>query len=582
MAMSETSARSRHSSDEYAVAWNMEDVGSAESELPAVQPAGVELQFETFPSLPRRVRSDLHRLIHELNDAREKLRFQSMLLDQIQDTITATDMQGRITYVNQTVARLLKRRKDELIGQSVNDAYGCDSSLGMTQQDILQITIDDGQWQGEVANITSDGQERLLECHTWVMRNEQGLPMGLCGIGRDITERRQDENERRQFEEHVRDTEKLQSLGVLAGGIAHDFNNLLVGVLGNADLALRDLPAHTSAHDCVESIRTCALRATELTKQMLAYAGKAQFRVQPIHLSELVTETGPLLWTSVTRKAQLRYDLADPLPAVRIDVTQIRQVLMNLMTNASEAVGNDAGHICVRTSLEELSRDQVSQMYLGERLPAGPYVMMEVSDTGCGMDEGTIARIFEPFYSTKFTGRGLGLSAVLGIVRSHGGALSVASAPGEGTTFRVYLPACDDSVKPLRQPATDRKELWKGKGLLMVVDDEPSVLGVADLMLRRLGFETVLAHNGPEAIQLYSQRKDDIQAVLLDMSMPTMDGLDTLTALRSIQPGVKAILCSGYSRQIAAERFSDKQLSAFLQKPFELATMAQALENALG
>jgi PAS domain S-box-containing protein len=579
MAMSETSARSSHSMNEYAVAFNTEDVGRADGETRSSSGAAVR-NPHPYRRVPRSVQKEFHRLSREFMKAWDTLRFQSTIFDQIQDTITATDLEGRITYVNQAVVRLFKRPREEIIGQLV-DIYGCDPSRGASQREILRETLRTGTWHGEVVNIASDGQQRVIECHTWIMRDEHGRPMGLCGIGTDVTERRKEENERKQFEEHVRDTEKLQSLGVLAGGIAHDFNNLLVGVLGNADLALRDLPERTSARKCVESIRSCALRATELTKQMLAYAGKAKFNVQRIHVSDLVTETGPLLWTSVTRKAQLRYDLARQLPAVRVDVTQMRQVLMNLITNASEAVGNHAGHILVRTAVENLRRDDLQHMHLGEDCPPGRYVILEVSDTGEGMDAQTLANIFTPFFSTKFEGRGLGLSAVLGIVRSHGGAMTVESAPGEGTTFRIYLPAGDEIIETHQITPSPRKELWKGQGLLLVVDDEPAVLRVADSMLQRLGFDTVLAHDGREAVETYRKRKDDVLAVLLDLSMPFMDGFDTLKILRSIQPSVRVILCTGYSRQIAAERFADEQLSAFLQKPFELASIAEAMETAL-
>ncbi|MBN1556064.1 MAG: PAS domain S-box protein [Phycisphaerae bacterium] len=579
MAIEESSARSRHSSDEYATALFTEDAERNHSPSPSFLDV-LDETFHKIGSPPRNVREALQRLTRELHDADEKLRLQSLILNHIRDTITATDLEGRITYVNDAAVEFFKYAREELIGKTV-DIYGCDPSRGATQKEMIRETLDKGTWHGEVVNRCSDGQEKFVDCHTWIMRDERGNPIGLCGVGSDITERKRDEQERELFEEHLRDTEKLQSLGVLAGGIAHDFNNLLVGVLGNADLALRDLPETTPTRECVESIRNCALRATELTKQMLAYAGKAQFHIQPVHLNKLISETASLLWTSVTRKAQLRYQLTNRLPAVRADMTQLRQVLMNLITNASEAVGNNSGFIHIRTDVEDLSREEIHQMYLGEHLDEGQYVTLEVSDTGIGMDADTLTKMFEPFFTTKFTGRGLGLSAVLGIVRAHKGAIRVQSSPGVGTSFRLYLPACDDKVETPREDTNGKATLWKGRGLVMVVDDEPSVLGVADMMLQRLGFDTILANNGPEALEQFARRKDEILAVLLDMSMPAMDGQDTLEALRNVRPDARVILCSGYSREVAAERFSDAALAGYLQKPFELASVSQALQAVL-
>ncbi len=381
---------------------------------------------------------------------------------------------------------------------------------------------------------------------------------------------------------HAQETEKLRSLGVLAGGIAHDFNNLLVGILGNVDLALREMPDTAGVRESLESIRLCALRASELTDQILAYAGKGRFWICPVNLNELTTEITRLLWTNLSRKAKLHYDLCGRLPAVQADVTQMRQVLMNLITNASEALGEEAGQIHIRTSVSHMDAAALCGLHLGEGLSEGRYVCLEVSDTGDGMNEETLARVFDPFFSTKFTGRGLGLSAVLGIVRAHRGAIDILSAPGEGTTFRIYLPASNRSCRPTEPQPAENAEAGLDSGTLLVVDDEPAVLKVARAMLERLGFTVVLAGNGQEAVDLFAPHAEEIRAVLLDMSMPGMDGRETFHLLREIRPDVRAILCSGYTEQIAVERFSGLGLAGFLQKPYEMDRMARTLRRVLG
>ena len=375
------------------------------------------------------------------------------------------------------------------------------------------------------------------------------------------------EEQRRHLETQVLQAQKLESLGVLAGGIAHDFNNLLTGVLGNAQLAQYDLPPVSPVREYVEEIEQAARRAAELCRQMLAYSGKGRFVVQPIDLSEVVEEMGHLLEVSISKKAALKCDLAEGLPAITADATQIRQIILNLITNASEALGEHSGVISVSTGVMDCDRVYFRTTYLDEDLPEGRYVYVEVADTGCGMDQDTCGKIFEPFFTTKFTGRGLGLAAVLGIVRGHRGAIRVYSEPGEGTTFKVLFPAVDQPATPHRGETAAPEEL-RGTGTVLLVEDEEHVRKTGQHMLERMGFTVLTAVDGREGVRVFREHADEIDCVLLDLTMPNMDGVEAFQELRRIREGVPVILASGYNEQDATQRFTGKGLAGFVQKPY--------------
>ncbi len=397
---------------------------------------------------------------------------------------------------------------------------------------------------------------------------------------RDITGTKQMEEERQRLEEQLQHAQKLESLGVLAGGIAHDFNNLLTGVLGNAEIALMDLPPEVPARTQLQAISTAAQRAAELTKQMLAYSGKGRFVVQHLNLSTLVEEMANLLEVSISKKAVVSYDFARDLPPIEADATQIRQIIMNLMTNASEAIGNTSGAISVGTGVMEADRPYLSETYLDEQLPEGFYVYLEVSDTGCGFEKETMEKLFDPFFTTKFTGRGLGLAAVLGIVRGHGGAVKVSSEPARGSTFRVLFPCSEEAAKAPTQ-ATVGDESWRGSGTILVVDDEEIVRRVTKMMLESLGFTVLMAQDGREALEVFRRRADEIALVVLDLTMPYLDGEETLRELLRIRPNVKTILSSGYNEQDLTDRFAGKGLSAFIQKPYRPDQLRKRVRQAL-
>ncbi|NBR86422.1 MAG: PAS domain S-box protein [Proteobacteria bacterium] len=372
-----------------------------------------------------------------------------------------------------------------------------------------------------------------------------------------------------RFEARLQETQKLESLGVLAGGIAHDFNNLLTSILGNASLARLDLPPHSPANHSLERIETASLRAADLCKQMLAYAGKGRLVVQPVNLTQLVQETAHLLQVSISKRAVLKFDLAPNLPAVLVDASQLRQIVMNLVINASEAIGERSGVIALATGLVRADREYLADSRLAGDLSEGDYVFLEASDTGCGMTPEIQARIFEPFFTTKFTGRGLGLAAVLGIVRGHRGALKVDSVPGKGSTFRLLLPVTHELAQPTSGPnplATG----WRGHGRILVVDDEETVRTVVARVLENLGFTVTLASDGREAVKIFEAQPDAFTMVVVDLTMPHMDGTEAFARMRRVRPDLRVVLMSGYSEPDATLAFAGKGLAGFLQKPFEL------------
>jgi two-component system, cell cycle sensor histidine kinase and response regulator CckA len=405
----------------------------------------------------------------------------------------------------------------------------------------------------------------------------------VLGLVQDLSELRRAEEERRKLEQQVMQAQKLESLGVLAGGIAHDFNNLLTSILGNADLALSELSPANPACIYLDDIEKVSRRAADLCRQMLAYSGKGRFVVQPLSFNEVVREMAYLLSVSISKKVVIKYNFCPELPSVMADATQLRQVVMNLITNASEAIDEASGVVTLSTGVIDCD-DAYLTGAVGYRdpLPVGQYVYLEVADTGCGMTPETIARIFDPFFTTKFTGRGLGLAAVLGIVRGHRGALRVYSEPGQGTTFKLLFPAADQQAESIEGKCAVPPEEWKGQGLLLLADDEESIRNMGLHILRRAGFEVLTAADGREAVDLFELHHDRIRLVVLDMTMPHLDGEACFRELRRIEPNVKVIMTSGYNEQDVVSRFVGKGLSGFVQKPYSAADLLPMVRQVLG
>jgi two-component system, cell cycle sensor histidine kinase and response regulator CckA len=423
-----------------------------------------------------------------------------------------------------------------------------------------------------------DGREFPVDISLSPLETEAGVL--VTATIRDVSERKARERaaqklaaKHQEFERKLVETQKLEALGVLAGGIAHDFNNLLGVILGNTSLALQTLPAESPIYGMLEQVEQAARRSGDLARQMLAYSGKGMFVVQPIALPELVSGIAELIQGSISKKAVLTSIFADETPTIQGDVTQLRQVVLNLITNASEAIGDEPGTIEVSTGPIEVDRSQLSEYQLSDNLTAGRYAFFEVADSGPGMDAETLARIFEPFFSTKFIGRGLGLAAVQGIVRGHGGAIKILSDPGRGTSFRVLFPAISAQAETTISPEPAESHDWRGSGTVVVADDDEGLRQMASAMLEELGFTVVPARDGPEALEIVRRRDGALAFVLLDLMMPGMDGEEVLRELEQLGTTTPIVISSGYNTQHLSQALTDRGAAAFLQKPYEFSQM---------
>jgi PAS domain S-box-containing protein len=507
-----------------------------------------------------------------------ELALHNSTLEAAADGILVTDAAGRIRRYNQRLITMWGFPQHVLSSRDANAwvQWGADHLQdSQSRVEDFQLALHSESAQSSVLRL-KDG--RVIERHSQPQL-VNGRMDGRVWCYRDVTDRVRAEDERRRLEAQMQHVQKLESLGVLAGGIAHDFNNLLVGVLGHAGLALTEVDASSPAFDRIQQIQLTAQRAAELTNQMLAYSGKGRFVLQASDLSDIVGEMTHLLRTAIAKNADIVLDLDHALPAFDGDPAQIRQVIMNLITNASDAIGSAPGTITVQTGRMAVTREYISGAWIGTDLPEGDYVFAEVTDTGCGMDAATMARIFDPFFTTKFTGRGLGLAAVLGIVRGHKGGIKITSEPGRGTTFRVLLPATTTPVAVPVAPPKPAAVRVSGARVL-IVDDEAGVRTIARESLKRSGFEVVTANDGPEAIDILTVDKR-FDVVLLDMTMPRMTGAECFRLINELQPDLPVVLTSGYSAQDAVGRFGSDGIAGFIQKPFMPAALVKTMHDAI-
>ncbi len=435
-------------------------------------------------------------------------------------------------------------------------------------------------------NFTKSGATVHCVWQNSVLRDSSGRVLTVLSLVQDVTEQvraeetaQRAESERAAIERKLQEAQKLESLGVLAGGIAHDFNNLLTSVLGHSSLLRSEMPPDAAEQGSLEQIETAAMRAADLCKQMLAYAGKGRFDIRTLDVNAVVEETTRLLQVSISKHVALSFDFAPGLPAVCADATQFRQVLMNLVINASEAIGDKPGHIAVRTGVARVETGQIAEIRGAPDLAPGDYIFLEVEDSGVGISPEVQARIFDPFFTTKFTGRGLGLAAVLGIVRGHRGALTVRSTPGTGTRFRVLLPQVENLLPAPSKTSASAFSKPSGGARILIIDDEESVRHTAQRMLEYLGHRTVVAPDGERGVALYAEDPAAFTLVLLDLTMPHPDGVETLQALRQRCPEVRVVMMSGYSEQEFFRRSGLDTATDFIQKPFRVEELGAAIER---
>ncbi|MBK7075033.1 MAG: PAS domain S-box protein [Myxococcales bacterium] len=492
------------------------------------------------------------------------------LIETTMEGVWTIDEHNRTTLVNEQMARMLGYAPAAMLGRSMFDF--------MDERAQAEATANVERRKRGIGERHEFRLRHANGADVWVVMASTPLPpldgryAGALAMVTDVTERH-------NLELKVQHSQKLESLGVLAGGVAHDFNNLLVGILGNAGLAMMQLRPESPVAPLLKAIETAALRAADLTRQMLAYSGRGRFVIEPISLNGVIEEMVHLLGTVISKKAILRFELSPDLPVIDADATQIRQVLMNLVTNASDAIGDRSGVIAIRTGTVVVGLDELRDSY-DQVLPEGTYVYCEVTDNGVGMDAATRARIFDPFFTTKFTGRGLGLAATLGILRGHHGAIHVDSAPGEGARFRVLLPArarsatvSSPAIVIAPPPAT---------GHVLVVDDEAMIRDIASRVLESGGYHVTTANDGVDALRLFAERPDAFVCVLLDMTMPQLNGEETFAALRKLAPDVRVVLSSGYTEQEATQRFIGKGLAGFVAKPWSADELLAAIARATG
>ena len=493
--------------------------------------------------------------------------------------IWLADAAGRRTFFNETWLRFTGRTLEQELGDGWNEGLHPDGREPFLKA-YLEACARAQPFELEYRLRRSDGSYAWIVTRASPRLGHGQEFLGLIGCCTDISGQKLMAEEQRRIEEKLQETAKLESLGILAGGIAHDFNNILTGILGNISLAQLDLPAGSPLRETLAAVQEASVRASELCKQMLAYSGRGRFVLKHVELGWLVKDTTNLVHAAVTKNVTLEVDLAPSLPLVEVDVPQIQQVLMNLVINASEAIGDRPGVVRLRTGRCSDSRDGLGLEVVSPIRPLVDYVFLEVSDNGSGISQESLKRIFDPFFTTKFTGRGLGLAAVQGIVRGHHGGLFVWSEEGRGTVFRLLLP-CRDGLSDTSWQRRRTPELFRGHGEVLVVDDEEVVRTTIARILERLGYRCGLAKDGLEAIRQFREGAERFRMVILDLTMPGMDGARTFAELRKVDPSVKVLLISGFNENEATARFAGSAPAGFLQKPIVAEDLLVTVQSIL-
>jgi PAS domain S-box-containing protein len=534
---------------------------------------------ENFEALPRILERALREseLIRERNLAETALRESEQryraIFEQAGDGIMFLSLEGEILSINDAFARLHGYSVAEIKAMGL---AGIDANLRQDEHlDRLRRIMAGEKITFEVEHFHRDGHIVPLEVVASLITI--GREQSVISFHRDISDRRDAEIARLNNERQSQQSQRLESLGLLAGGIAHDFNNLLMVILGHVELLRNAKSSGTISGDDLDKIERAGKSAAELCRQMLSYAGKGHAMVERIDLEALIRELTSLLGSSISKKAELVMQLQAHSPMIMADPSQIRQVIMNLIINASEAIGKDSGRITVATAIVQvLAESPRYSSCFGKQLPVGTYVCVSVADNGCGMDEATMQKIFDPFFTTKVTGRGLGMSAMLGIVNAHHGYIQMTSEPGMGSKFAIYFPIIASKVETA--PIVSGRERFVNKNLtVLLVDDEEMVRDVGASLLEALEIAVLTACDGYEALERYDQYHDVIDLVILDMAMPRMDGVETFRELRRRYPDVRIIMASGYTGDEVAGDLLGDGLLGFLQKPYTFETLRQTL-----
>lgn len=480
-----------------------------------------------------------------------------------------------ILDVNPALSRMLNQSRNQLIGQRFLPMLHPTEAPGEAKN-VQRVMAGDVATR-EIRMKRTDGGWIDMELQETRFLLPDGTH-GVMSMTLDITDRKQAAEKMVEVERNLRHAQKLESLGVMAGGIAHDFNNLLMGMMGNLDLSLMEVPRGSSLRSLLEDAFTAAKRAAELTDQMLAYSGRGAFTPEAFQMNPVLDQMRDLLRVVVPKEVPVHFELTDENPYIMGDASQVQQVLVNIVQNAGDAVSVPSGRVTIRTRLVEAGEAILKQSRTASIPKPGRYVVLEVEDNGCGMNEETQEKIFDPFFTTKFIGRGLGMSAVLGILQAHHGAVFIRSVPGEGTLVQLYFPATEISIEEQKASETAREDAVQGqRGAILLVDDEASVRTVCSLMLARIGYEVIAAEDGEQAVSIFQERAPDIRLALLDLTMPKLNGVDTLKLLREVKPDLPAVIASGYSSQEIRTRLQDLPRVSVIQKPYTMQRLIEAL-----
>ncbi len=487
----------------------------------------------------------------------------------------------KVVDVNLEAVRLHRAANKNDLKNSLTETF-TEESFAVFQEEMIALAAGQQTFESDALVHTIDGQKVHVFLRLVLGGDHDDWSKTYLAM-MDISERKKAEKNNLEIERQIQHGQKLESMGILAGGIAHDFNNLLMAILGNADLALSDLSPTAPVRPFIHEIHATSRRAANLCQQMLAYSGKGQFEIKTIDLTELTMEMTHLLKSIIPKKVNFRQELASPGPVIEADVAQLQQVVMNLITNAAEAIGDAMGTVTIVTEIRDCDASFLQKSRLADPPKPGRFACLKVSDDGEGMNPETLDKLFDPFFTTKFTGRGLGLSAVLGIIRGHKGALIVESSRGVGTTFDVLFPLVESSaLEPASQEdQSSSTTSWQGKGLVLMVDDEESVRTVAGRMLKKMGFEVLEAEDGLQAVEVYKTNADAISFIVLDLTMPLLSGEEAFTRIREINPRVPVLMASGYSKEEFAFQFGTRKGCGFIQKPFTLKRFRQEIQSFL-
>lgn len=494
--------------------------------------------------------------------------------------IWTLDTSGRTTYVNDPMARMLGYPAQQVLGRPATDFFrqevrdSAARSLGGRQRGMHEVV--------ELPLLHRDGHEVWATMTISPLEETEGSAPGTLAMVTDATDKRRAEQEREELSTRVVESQKLESLGVLAGGIAHDFNNLLAAIMGHVEIASQEPGLAIHARTALGNALAAAQRAAGLTRQLLDYSGRSQLELRPVRLGKQSAEIVELLRASIPKRVTIELTTGDPSLSIMADPDRLQQATLNLVLNAAEAYGTRGGTVFVRVDREEIGPGGLTGVRSLEPVKPGEYVFFEVRDEGVGMDEQTLKRVFDPFFTTKTHGRGLGLAATLGIVRTHGGHLTVSSRLGEGTTFRAYFPRSREAEESVAQEAALSPKSAVRACTVLVVDDEPMVREFAHRLLEIEGYDVLEASSGNQALAILRGRLADIDGVLLDLSMPGMDGDALLSELRSFAPRLPVIVHSGHSLESTSERFAQWNIAGVLQKPYRAARLSQMVRSLFG